>query len=84
MGIIPISSTYKLNPSRANKRAGSLVQDLDSVLKGTTYLLTLKRVGTYTAEEAGDEGRFNTNEQRPVESDLKRERWKAILSRERS
>ncbi|KAA0060511.1 CACTA en-spm transposon protein [Cucumis melo var. makuwa] len=39
------SPTYKPNPSQANERAGSLVQDLDSVLKETTYLLTLKRVG---------------------------------------
>ncbi|KAA0062378.1 hypothetical protein E5676_scaffold313G002320 [Cucumis melo var. makuwa] len=31
--------------SRANERVGPLVQDLDSVLKGTTYLLTLERVG---------------------------------------
>ncbi|TYK20333.1 hypothetical protein E5676_scaffold228G00210 [Cucumis melo var. makuwa] len=40
-----ISPTYKPSPSGANDRVGSLVQDLDSVLKRTTYLLTLKRVG---------------------------------------
>ncbi|KAA0050441.1 hypothetical protein E6C27_scaffold175G00400 [Cucumis melo var. makuwa] len=34
-----------LNPSRANEKVGPLVQDLDSVLKGTTYLLTRKWVG---------------------------------------
>uniref|UniRef100_A0A9I9EJS7 Uncharacterized protein n=1 Tax=Cucumis melo TaxID=3656 RepID=A0A9I9EJS7_CUCME len=28
------------NPSRANEKVGPLVQDLDSVLKGTTYLLS--------------------------------------------
>ncbi|KAA0033015.1 putative 28S rRNA (cytosine-C(5))-methyltransferase isoform X3 [Cucumis melo var. makuwa] len=39
-----ISPTYKPNPSQANERARSLVQDLDSVLKGTIYLLTLKWV----------------------------------------
>ncbi|TYK05203.1 hypothetical protein E5676_scaffold108G00030 [Cucumis melo var. makuwa] len=34
-----------LNPSRANEKLGPLVQDLDSVLKGTTYLLSQKWVG---------------------------------------
>ncbi|KAA0062650.1 hypothetical protein E6C27_scaffold79G001670 [Cucumis melo var. makuwa] len=34
-----------LNPSRANEKVGPLVQDLDSVLKGTTYLLSHKWVG---------------------------------------
>ncbi|TYK27229.1 hypothetical protein E5676_scaffold236G001140 [Cucumis melo var. makuwa] len=34
-----------LNPSRANEKVGPLVQDLDSVLKGTTYLLFQKWVG---------------------------------------
>ncbi|KAA0043453.1 hypothetical protein E5676_scaffold27G00340 [Cucumis melo var. makuwa] len=34
-----------LNPSRANEKVGPLVQDLDSVLKGTTYLLSQKWVG---------------------------------------
>ncbi|KAA0052875.1 hypothetical protein E6C27_scaffold1184G00060 [Cucumis melo var. makuwa] len=34
-----------LNPSRANEKMGSLIQDLDSVLKGTTYLLSPKWVG---------------------------------------
>ncbi|KAA0059745.1 hypothetical protein E5676_scaffold499G00360 [Cucumis melo var. makuwa] len=34
-----------LNHSRANEKVGSLVQDLDSVLKGTTYLLSQKLVG---------------------------------------
>ncbi|KAA0056367.1 hypothetical protein E5676_scaffold120G002990 [Cucumis melo var. makuwa] len=33
------------NPSRANEKVGPLVQDLDSVLKGITYLLSQKRVG---------------------------------------
>ncbi|KAA0048590.1 hypothetical protein E5676_scaffold236G00270 [Cucumis melo var. makuwa] len=33
-----------LNPSRANEKVGSLVQDLDSVLKGTAYLLSQKWV----------------------------------------
>ncbi|KAA0047106.1 hypothetical protein E5676_scaffold1317G00140 [Cucumis melo var. makuwa] len=34
-----------LNPSRANEKVGPLVQDLDSVLKGTTYPLSQKWVG---------------------------------------
>ncbi|KAA0043131.1 hypothetical protein E6C27_scaffold332G00170 [Cucumis melo var. makuwa] len=34
-----------LNPSRANEKAGPLVQDLDSVLKGTTFLITQKWLG---------------------------------------
>ncbi|TYK30622.1 hypothetical protein E5676_scaffold84664G00370 [Cucumis melo var. makuwa] len=34
-----------LNPSRTNEKVGPLVQDLDSVLKGTTYLLSQKWVG---------------------------------------
>ena len=34
-------TTYKSDPSQANKRVGLIVQDLDSVLKGTTFLLTL-------------------------------------------
>ncbi|KAA0041259.1 hypothetical protein E5676_scaffold32G00700 [Cucumis melo var. makuwa] len=34
-----------LNPSRTNEKVGALVQDLDSVLKGTTYLLSQKWVG---------------------------------------
>ncbi|KAA0026053.1 hypothetical protein E6C27_scaffold581G00420 [Cucumis melo var. makuwa] len=33
-----------LNPSRANETVGPLVQDLDSILKGTTYILTEKWV----------------------------------------
>ncbi|KAA0035744.1 hypothetical protein E6C27_scaffold403G00150 [Cucumis melo var. makuwa] len=33
------------NPSRTNEKVGPLVQDLDSVLKGTTYLLSQKWVG---------------------------------------
>ncbi|KAA0060436.1 hypothetical protein E6C27_scaffold22G002620 [Cucumis melo var. makuwa] len=33
------------NPSRTNEQVGPLVQDLDSVLKGTTYLLFQKWVG---------------------------------------
>uniref|UniRef100_A0A9I9E5W8 Uncharacterized protein n=1 Tax=Cucumis melo TaxID=3656 RepID=A0A9I9E5W8_CUCME len=33
------------NHSRANEKVGPLVQDLDSVLKGTTYLLSQKWVG---------------------------------------
>ncbi|KAA0047005.1 hypothetical protein E6C27_scaffold230G001970 [Cucumis melo var. makuwa] len=33
------------NPSQANEKVGPLVQDLDSVLKGTTYLLSQKWVG---------------------------------------
>ncbi|KAA0035220.1 protein FAR1-RELATED SEQUENCE 2-like [Cucumis melo var. makuwa] len=37
--------TLNLNPSRANEKVGPLVQDLDSVLKGTTYLLSQKWVG---------------------------------------
>ena len=35
-------STSKPNPSQANERVGPLVQDLESVLKGTTSLLSLK------------------------------------------
>ena len=34
--------TSKPNPSRANERVGPLIQDLESVLKGTTSLLSLK------------------------------------------
>ncbi|KAA0047592.1 hypothetical protein E5676_scaffold648G00210 [Cucumis melo var. makuwa] len=34
-----------LNPSRANEKVGPLVQDLDSILKETTYLLSQKWVG---------------------------------------
>ncbi|KAA0048644.1 hypothetical protein E5676_scaffold231G00140 [Cucumis melo var. makuwa] len=34
----PINS----NPSRVHEKVGPLVQDLDSVLKGTTYLLSQK------------------------------------------
>ena len=34
--------TSKPNPSQANERVGPLVQDLESVLKGTTFLLSLK------------------------------------------
>ncbi|TYK30587.1 hypothetical protein E5676_scaffold974G00080 [Cucumis melo var. makuwa] len=34
-----------LNPSRANEKVRPLVQDLDSVLKGTTYLSSQKWVG---------------------------------------
>ncbi|KAA0045295.1 hypothetical protein E6C27_scaffold316G00550 [Cucumis melo var. makuwa] len=34
-----------LNPSRANEKVRPFVQDLDSVLKGTTYLLSQKWVG---------------------------------------
>ncbi|KAA0066387.1 hypothetical protein E5676_scaffold602G00570 [Cucumis melo var. makuwa] len=34
-----------LNPSRANEKVEPLVQDLDSVLKETTYLLSQKWVG---------------------------------------
>ncbi|KAA0065540.1 hypothetical protein E6C27_scaffold638G00450 [Cucumis melo var. makuwa] len=34
-----------LNPSRVNEKVGPLVQDLDSVFKGTTYLLSQKWVG---------------------------------------
>ncbi|TYK09786.1 hypothetical protein E5676_scaffold127G00760 [Cucumis melo var. makuwa] len=34
-----------LNPSWANEKLGPLVQCLDSVLKGTTYLLSQKWVG---------------------------------------
>ncbi|KAA0032301.1 hypothetical protein E6C27_scaffold219G001490 [Cucumis melo var. makuwa] len=34
-----------LNPFRATKKVRPLVQDLDSVLKGTTYLLSQKWVG---------------------------------------
>ena len=34
-----------LSPSRANEKVGPLIQDLDSVLKGTTYLLSQKWVG---------------------------------------
>ncbi|TYK04985.1 hypothetical protein E5676_scaffold143G002100 [Cucumis melo var. makuwa] len=34
-----------LNPSRTNEKVRPLVQDLDSVLKGTTYLLSQKWVG---------------------------------------
>ena len=34
--------TSKPNPSQANERVGPLVQDLESVLKGTTSLLSLK------------------------------------------
>ncbi|KAA0059691.1 hypothetical protein E5676_scaffold111G00470 [Cucumis melo var. makuwa] len=33
------------NPSRANEKVGPLVQDLDSILKGTIYLLSQKWVG---------------------------------------
>uniref|UniRef100_A0A9I9E0W3 Uncharacterized protein n=1 Tax=Cucumis melo TaxID=3656 RepID=A0A9I9E0W3_CUCME len=33
------------NPSRANEKVGPFVLDLNSVLKGTTYLLSHKRVG---------------------------------------
>ncbi|TYK23079.1 hypothetical protein E5676_scaffold142G00570 [Cucumis melo var. makuwa] len=33
------------NPSRVNEKVGPLVQGLDSVLKGTTYLLSQKWVG---------------------------------------
>ncbi|KAA0054907.1 hypothetical protein E5676_scaffold1163G00120 [Cucumis melo var. makuwa] len=33
------------NPSRANEKVEPLVQDLDLVFKGTTYLLSLKWVG---------------------------------------
>ncbi|KAA0040590.1 hypothetical protein E5676_scaffold98G00930 [Cucumis melo var. makuwa] len=33
------------NPSRVNEKVEPLVQDLDSVLKGTTYLLSQKWVG---------------------------------------
>ncbi|KAA0032973.1 hypothetical protein E6C27_scaffold269G00560 [Cucumis melo var. makuwa] len=33
------------NPSRANENVGPLVQDLDSVLKGTTYLLSQMWIG---------------------------------------
>ena len=35
-------STSELNPSQANERVGTLIQDLESVLKGTTSLLSLK------------------------------------------
>ena len=34
--------TSKPNPSQANERVGPLVQDLESVFKGTTSLLSLK------------------------------------------
>ncbi|TYJ96446.1 Transposon Tf2-6 polyprotein [Cucumis melo var. makuwa] len=34
-----------LNPSQAKEKVGPLVQDLDSILKGTTYLLSQKWVG---------------------------------------
>ncbi|KAA0045934.1 hypothetical protein E6C27_scaffold243G004740 [Cucumis melo var. makuwa] len=34
-----------LNPSLANEKVGPVVQDLDSVLKGITYLLSQKWVG---------------------------------------
>ena len=34
--------TTKSNPSQANERVGSLVQDLELILKGTTSLLSLK------------------------------------------
>ena len=34
--------TSKPNPSQANERVGPLVQDLESVLKGATFLLSLK------------------------------------------
>ncbi|KAA0054771.1 hypothetical protein E6C27_scaffold437G00540 [Cucumis melo var. makuwa] len=34
-----------LNPSRTNEKVGTLVQDLDLVLKETTYLLSQKWVG---------------------------------------
>ena len=34
--------TTEPNPSQANERVGPLVQDLESVLKGTTSLLSLK------------------------------------------
>ena len=34
--------TSKLHPSEANERVGPLVQDLESMLKGTTSLLSLK------------------------------------------
>uniref|UniRef100_A0A9I9ECS4 Uncharacterized protein n=1 Tax=Cucumis melo TaxID=3656 RepID=A0A9I9ECS4_CUCME len=33
------------SPSRANEKVGPLVQDLDSIVKGTTYLLSQKWVG---------------------------------------
>ena len=39
--------TYKPNPFRVNERVGLLVQDLDSVLKRTTYLLTLKGMSEF-------------------------------------
>ena len=34
--------TTKSNPSQANERVGPLVQDLESVFKGTTSLLSIK------------------------------------------
>ncbi|KAA0060081.1 hypothetical protein E6C27_scaffold160G00510 [Cucumis melo var. makuwa] len=40
-----LDPTFKPNSSLANERVGSVVQDLGLVLKGTTYLLTLKWVG---------------------------------------
>ncbi|KAA0058855.1 hypothetical protein E6C27_scaffold98G00150 [Cucumis melo var. makuwa] len=36
------------NPSRANEKVGPLVQNLDSVLKGTTYLLSQNWVGVHS------------------------------------
>ncbi|KAA0062235.1 retrotransposon protein [Cucumis melo var. makuwa] len=59
-------------------------EDSCVMLSTFSHALIRNSLGTYTAEEADDEGRFNTNERRSVESDLKRERWKAILSGERS
>uniref|UniRef100_A0A9I9E199 Uncharacterized protein n=1 Tax=Cucumis melo TaxID=3656 RepID=A0A9I9E199_CUCME len=60
------------------------LKDSCAMLSAFSDALIRKNPGTYTTEEADDEGRFNTNERRPVENDLKREHWKAILSGERS
>ena len=39
-----LSPIYIPNPPQANERVRPFVQDLNLVIKGTTYLLTLKRI----------------------------------------
>ncbi|TYK05722.1 hypothetical protein E5676_scaffold98G002060 [Cucumis melo var. makuwa] len=43
--ILHRSNLINLSPSRTNEKVGLLVQDLDSVLKGTIDLLSQKLVG---------------------------------------
>uniref|UniRef100_A0A9I9EEH2 Uncharacterized protein n=1 Tax=Cucumis melo TaxID=3656 RepID=A0A9I9EEH2_CUCME len=48
------------------------LEDSCAMLSPFSDALIRNNPGTYTTEEADDEGRFNTNEQRPVESYLKK------------